>query len=142
MQAPWRLQLRSVGGTMLWLIVLVVIAGLYLGVNSKMANAGREIMNMEAGRAVLQRENAELYTRLAGLTSPQHMLERALAMGFRPARPDEIEYVVVEGYDGVPPFVAPRPSGSSKEGRGSLSPAYTETLGDWLSRILAGGEES
>jgi hypothetical protein len=51
----------------------------------------------------------------------------------------DIEYVVVDGYVDPDPFVAPQPPDSFIEHDGSLSPAYTETIGDWVSRIATAG---
>lgn len=139
-QAPWKARLRLTGGTMLPLIALLVVGGMYLAVSARGASAGREVLALEKERARLQRENAEMTSVLAELTSPERMLERALALGFRPARPDEIEYVRVEGAIEKRTFVAPNPPGSTESGKGSLSPAYTETLGDWLQRSFGLGK--
>jgi len=138
-QAPWRLQVRLTSGAVLPVITLLVVAGIYLAVNAKVATAGREVLTLEDRRADLQRSNAELMTTLAQLTSPARLMERATAAGFRPAGPDEIDYVVVDGYAPPPDFIAPSPPSSPSEGMTALSPAFTETLGEWLSRRLGGG---
>lgn len=138
-QAPWRLQVRLTSGAVLPVITLLVVAGIYLAVNAKVATAGREVLTLEDRRADLQRSNAELMTTLAQLTSPARLMERATAAGFRPAGPDEIDYVAVDGYAPPPDFIAPSPSSSPGEGMTALSPAFTETLGEWLSRRLGGG---
>lgn len=124
---------------MLPLIALLVIGGMYLAVSARGARAGREVLALEKRRAELQRENAELTSVLAELTTPERMLERALELGYRPARPDEIEYVQVDGPIDEQLFVAPNPPGSMDGGDGALSPAYTETLGDWLQRSFGRG---
>jgi hypothetical protein len=90
-------------------------------------------------KAELERQTAELRSRLAELTMPDKMMERALELGFRPAEMRDIQYVVVEGYIDPDPFVAPKPPDSLIERNGSLSPAYTETIGDWVSRIFRAG---
>lgn len=141
-QAPWRHQLRLTGGVVLPLITFLVISGIYLAVNANLANAGREVLSLERSLAELKRENAELVTRLAQLTNPNRMMERALGLGFAPAAPGQVEYLVVDGYVGQPEFVAPLPSASEPEGDRLFSPAYTETLGEWLTRWLGGPEET
>lgn len=138
-QAPWRLQVRLTSGAVLPAIALLVVAGIYLAVNAKVATAGREVLTLEDRRADLQRSNAELMTTFAELTSPARLMERAVSAGFRPAGPEEIDYVVVDGYTPPPDFVAPSPPSSPGEGRTALSPAFTETLGERLSRWLGGG---
>lgn len=139
-QAPWRHQLRLTGGVALPLITFLVVSAIYLAVNAKLANAGRVVLTLEREMAALERENAELVTRLAEVTNPEQMAARAAALGFAPVAPDQVEYLVVDGFGGLPDFVAPLPSASDPEDGGLLSPAYTETLGDWLTRLLGGGE--
>jgi len=138
-QAPWRTQIRLTGGTMLPLIALLIVGGMYLAVNARRAQAGRQVLVLQQEQAELERMNADLTAMLAELTSPEQMLERALSLGYRPAKPGEVEYILVEGYPGPPMFVAPRPPASSNMGEGMLSPAYTETLGEWLMRWLSWG---
>jgi len=124
---------------MLPLIALLIVGGMYLAVNARRAQAGRQVLVLQKEQAELERMNADLTAMLAELTSPEQMLERALSLGYRPAKPGEVEYILVEGYPGPPVFVAPRPPASSNMGEGMLSPAYTETLGEWLLRWLSWG---
>lgn len=138
-QAPWRVQVRLTSRTILPLITLLIIGGLYLAVNARRASAGRQVLVYQGERAELERLNAELTATLTELTSPARMLEKALGLGFRPAKPEDIEFIFVDGYTDPLPFVAPRPPTSSDTGEGMLSPAYTETLGEWLLRWLGWG---
>ncbi len=139
-QAPWRLQVRLTGGVALPLVGLLIVAGMYLAVNAEVADAGRRLLVLRQRRSELERGNAELLTHLAQMTSPQRLLERASSMGFQPARPDEIEYLAVPGWTPPPDFVAPSPPGSRLSTAAGLSPAFTETWGEWLSRWLAADE--
>ncbi|MEE9513924.1 MAG: hypothetical protein V3V46_07590 [Anaerolineales bacterium] len=136
---PWRSRLRITSRTVLTAIVLLIIGGLYLAVNARVARSGRNVLILQSGRAELQRQIAELTATLAELTTPERMLERALTLGFRPAELGDIEYIVVAGYVPPDPFVAPTPPNSTTERDGGLSPAYTETLGDWISRLVSPG---
>lgn len=131
-QAPWRVQLRVTGGSLLPLIGLLIVGGMYLAVSARLTRAGREVLELEKARDLLLRQNAELTSTLAELTSPERMLERAKALGFEAVGPENVEYLIVDGYVDPPPFVAPQPPPSSEIGEGRLSPAYTETLGSWL----------
>lgn len=135
-QTPWRVQLKVTGRTVQVTVVLLVVAGLYLAVNARLADAGRQVLVLEEQRELLQRANAELTAEYAELTNPRRMLERAESLGYKPADPDEIFYLQVEGYVPPPAFVAPRPPTSRLEGATRLSPAYTETLGEWMTRWL------
>jgi cell division protein FtsL len=137
-QASWRSQLRSTGVVILILAAFLIIGAMYLAVNNKVAQVGRHVLDLEAQRDQLLRDNSALQAELALVASPQKMMERARGMGFRPAQPQEVEYLVVDGYHPPDPFVAPRPPAGSGEVSTMLSPAFTETLGDWLARALAG----
>ena len=135
-QAPWRILQQSTGNTLLGLVALLVIAGMYLAVNARLAQAGRELLSLEERRADLMRETARLGATLADLTTPQRMLERAAALGFQPAHANDLEFVVIEGYAVPEGFRAPAPIGSPVMPSGGLSPAYTETLADWALRMV------
>ena len=140
-QAPWRVRVRSLGGTLLWVVALLAIGGMYLAVSSRVARAGRVVIEHEARKERLILANTELTAELAALTAPERMLSLARGMGFRPARASEIEYVVVEGYVPPEPFVAPRPMSSITDRAAALSPAYTETLGEWMMQFFRGGAD-
>ncbi|MCJ7511835.1 MAG: hypothetical protein MUO23_02560 [Anaerolineales bacterium] len=135
-QTPWRLQLRVTGRTIQVTVVLLVVAGLYLAVNARLADAGRQVLVLQERGEDLQRANAELTAEYAEMTNPARMLKRAAALGYKPADPYEIFYLQVEGYVPPPAFVAPRPPTTRLEGATRLSPAYTETLGEWMTRWL------
>lgn len=141
-KGSWRKSLRITSRTVIVVISLLIVGGLYLAVNARVARLGREVLDLQIGKAELERQNAELRSRLAELTMPDKMMERALELGFRPAQMGDIQYVVVEGYVEPEPFVAPEPPDSLIEREASLSPAYTETLGDWVSRLVRSGSGS
>jgi hypothetical protein len=87
----------------------------------------------------IQRENADLETQLADLTSTAAMERRARELGYRPVQPGELDYVSVPGF--VPPEpaillaaadTAPQPEGLPAE--------YTQSLLEWFDeRIRFGG---
>lgn len=138
-QAPWRNQLRFTGATMLWIMVLLVLGGMYLAVSAKLADVGRQVLELEEQREKLLEQRNELSVVLAQLASPQRMAERALAMGFRPAGAADVEYLKLEGYVEDAPFIAPRPISAVRVSGQSLSPAYTETLVDRVERMFGDG---
>jgi len=140
-QAAWRLQVRWTGKTMLLAIVFLVVSGVYLAVNARLARAGREVLTLEEHRSELLRVTSELSSDLASRTAPETMMARAGALGFHAAGPDDVLFLTIDGY--VPPteFVAPRPPAHEDDGQAMLSPAYTETLGDWLMRWIGSPED-
>ena len=103
-QAPWRVQRQWVGVFLLFVIGAAMIAALYLDVTARAAIAGREIQETRFEITTIQRSNADLETQLAKLTSTEEMERRALALGYRPVQPGELDYVAVPG------FVAPEPA--------------------------------
>jgi len=141
-QAPWRLQVRWTGKTMLAATIVLIVSGVYLAVNARLARAGRDVLSLEARRSELLRTTSELHAELASRTAPETMMAKAAALGFHPAQPDDVIFLTVDGY--IPPsdFVAPRPPAEPDNGQAMLSPAYTETLGDWLMRWFAPAGDS
>jgi hypothetical protein len=133
-QAPWRVQRQWAGAFLLGVLALAMISALYLDVTAQAAIIGREIQTLQHGTSEIQRENADLQTRLASLLSTSTMEARAHAMGFRPAEAGEIQYLVVPGYvrsTGVSLAVT-RPQTSAP----STPPEYTQSLLDWISDYL------
>lgn len=135
-QAPWRIARQSTGRTLLSLVILLVVAGMYLAVSARLADAGRELLQLEDRREDLIRETSVLGATLADLTTPKRMLERATSIGFKPAHAKQVEYLVIEGYVAPDGFHAPPPIGSPVAMQGGLSPAYTETLAEWVVRAV------
>lgn len=138
-RSSWRPGRSSTGGTLLLIVTLIGVGGMYLAVSAKAADVGRDVLTLENRREDLLQTNAELTAKLAQLTAPEKMLARASELGFRPAGPNDVEFVPVEGFQPNPPFLAPRPPASGEIGSTMLSPAYTETLGEWFTRVLGHG---
>lgn len=138
----WRLAVRSTSRAVLLVITLLCVGGMYLAVSAKVADAGRQVLTLESRKRDLLQTNKELTAQLAELSAPERMMARAIALGFRPATPDEIQYLQVPGYAPPAPFVAPSPPASTEGSTAMLSPAYTETLGEWLTRLFgkSGGQ--
>jgi len=139
-QAPWRVQRQYVGAFLLLVIGAAMIAALYLQVTARSAAAGREIQEIRVQIMAVQRANADLETQLAGLTSSAEMQRRALALGYRPVKPGELDYVAVTG------FVAPEPAilraaKDISQFSLPLPPEYTQSLIEWFDdRIKSGGK--
>lgn len=139
-RSSWRAR-GSKGGTLLLVITLLGVGGMYLAVSAKAAEAGRQVLQLERRREDLLEANAELTTQLVSRAAPDRMMALASELGFRPAGPNDVEYLTVEGLAPADPFVAPQPTAGGEIGETTLSPAYTETLGDWFSRVLSNEEE-
>jgi cell division protein FtsL len=130
-QAPWRVQRQWIGAFLLAVVGVAMVAALYLDVTARAAVAGREIQEMRGQITTIQRENADLETQLADLTSTAVMQKRAEALGYRPVQPGELDYVAVPGFTlPEPPILlaaddnAPAVQGQPLE--------YTESLLEWF----------
>jgi hypothetical protein len=113
-----------------------MVAGIYLNITVRATLAGREIQILQNEITDNTRANSDFETQLASLSSVESMQKRADAMGFRPAEPEDITYVVVPGYT---PSKAINLSSPREELPPSfhLSPLYSESLLDWITRTLA-----
>lgn len=132
--------LRSTGSGMLWLMILLVLGGLYLSVSAKTAQLGREvIVNTDEVRQKTLIRN-ELSAQLAELTSPARMRVRAESKGYRDATFNDIAYAQLEIAALKKDFVAPAPDTYVKDRSQLISPAYTETLIDGFRRWFAVGD--
>ena len=100
-QAPWRVQRQWIGVFLLAVIGAAMVAALYLDVTARAALAGRQIQEARLEITTIQRENADLETQLADLTSTSVMEQRAKALGYRPVLPGELDYVAVPGFCGA-----------------------------------------
>ncbi len=140
-QAPWRVQRQWVGAFLLFVIGAAMIAALYLDVTARAAVAGREIQEMRFEITTIQRSNADLETQLAKMTSTSEMERRAIALGYRPVKPGELDYVSVPGY--VPPEPAILLAAQDIVAHQEAIPyEYTQSLLEWLDeRIKLGGAQ-
>ncbi len=134
-QAPWRVQRQWIGTFLLAVLGLAMVAALYLDVTAQAAIAGRTIQNMSAEIITTENSNADLETRLAELTSNSVMEQRAVALGYQPVDPSQLEYIIVPGYTAPKPAIlsaAPTLMPSTP----SIPPEYTQSLIDWLDQRL------
>lgn len=115
-----------------------MVAALYLDVTARAAVAGREIQELRFEIIAIQRENADMETRLAKLTSTAEMERRALRLGYRPVTPGELDYVAVPG------FVAPEPeilraAQDVTMPQPSLPFEYSQSLLEWFDEQIRFG---
>jgi hypothetical protein len=131
-QAPWRHQLQVIVSFLLFLVISALVAGVYLSVSAQTVAVGHEIQEMRRIIERVERTNADLESNLARLTSRTVMEARAREMGFRPLEQKEIVYLEVPGYQSRSEAVLAPPPGLVIVDEVILSPAFTESLVDWL----------
>jgi hypothetical protein len=133
-EAPWRTQTQAVAVVSISLLIIAIIGGFYLTVASRAATAGRDLQRLEVRKAELIQANDELRAELSVLRSVDRLAQRAVAMGFTPAQPEQIHYLRVDNY----PYAvetAPVPRASTPP----APPANTfSVLADWFAQVLQG----
>lgn len=129
-QAPWRIQRQWIGAFLLIVIGAAMIAALYLDVTARSAVAGREIQELRLEITTIQRENADLETQLANLTSTAAMQKRAAELGYRPVQPGELDYVAVPGFSKPEPDILLAAEDVTPQQ--TLPTEYTQSLLEWF----------
>lgn len=131
-QAPWRKQLQLIFVFLMILAFVALIAGAYLNVTALAVKMGSEIQRMQVDIDQIERQNADLDSELAYLTSATTMQQRARDMGFKPVSSEKIVYLKVNGYPGRQEASLAPPPGPTLVQAPILSPVYTESLVDWF----------
>jgi len=127
--AGWRPQRQVTWLVLLGVVITLIFGGVYLTQIANYATTNREIETLIEQRDRLERENEALRADIAALQTVPRLLERAEALGFRPAASEDIEYLVVEGYD---PDRAENVVPPSIEDNFDPEPQYDETFAGWL----------
>jgi len=131
-QAPWRSQIQLVGLFLLGLVIVLLISGLYLSISGQAAEAGLVTYNLNYERQSLERTIADSKAQLAIISSSETMEERAKALGYEDASPDDVVYVVVPGYAGKKTAILAPPPGIIEAQGAVVKTEYRESLWDWL----------
>lgn len=89
-----------------WFMVLglaALLGTIYLSQASRIATTGRRMQELQAQLDDLKRQNAELERDIAGAQALDRLRAGAERLGFEPADPDDLEYIVVSDYPIAPP---------------------------------------
>ncbi len=136
-QAPWRIQIQWIGIFAVGLLLVALVAGFYLNITTRAANAGADIQSMLYQQQGEEREIADLNAQLAEITSSSAMEKRAEALGFIPIAVGQPTYLAVPGYvSDQTPNLAPPPSNAIVNAP-LILPDYTQSLWDWLYNSLS-----
>lgn len=129
-QASWRTQLQWIGLFLIGLATIGIISAFYVNVTSRKALAGREIAAAKESISEMQHNISDIESEIATSGSTQNMEERATALGFIPAAPEDFLYIKVQGYTPKPAFrLAPKAVPIQAP---ILLPEYKESLIDWF----------
>jgi hypothetical protein len=79
-------------------VLAVIIGGLYLAQATTTISTARDIELLDGERARIQRDNERLRAEIARAQRLDNLHTRAASLGFVEAGPDDIQYIVVDGY--------------------------------------------
>ncbi len=94
----WLTEAQAVLGWAVILILVALLGALYLNQASHIASVGRRVQVLQNKLETLKRENATLARQIAESQSLEWLQQEAIRLGFVPARPDDIEYIIVPNY--------------------------------------------
>ncbi len=135
-QAPWREQTRLLAIGLASVFGLMAMLALFIFTGAQAAEAGLRVQSLirERDRRLRQLEAQE--AELSQKQNEEWMRTRAAELGFVPAGAGDFDYLVVAE---APATIAIPPSPTSLlyiEEDVSLSPAYRETLLEWILRAI------
>ena len=108
-KAPSLFEAQTALGWGVVVTLLALVGVLYLVQGSQIIISGYQMQRMTAELKELQEINTQLESQIASARSAAELQSEAQRLGFRPAGPDDIEYLPVEGYPQLPgdnPLVA------------------------------------
>ena len=109
---------------------LLILGSLYLSQVAAFAITNREIEDLISRRDELKQQNEQLIGEIASFKTVPRLYSRAMEIGFRPATNEDIDYLVIQGYN--PNRAQNRPASAPQSSAEDEAPAYDETFGDWL----------
>ncbi len=101
-RSRWRPQRQVVYLATLGLFVAILIGALYLSQSAATTTLGRQLEEMIQERNDLEQQNEQLRSEIAGYQSMPRLERRALELGFVPASSEDIQYIVIDGYNPNP----------------------------------------
>ena len=131
-QAPWRIQLQTIGLSLLPVVFLAFLGIIYLIISAQAAGAGLEIMALHAEEEEILRVSANYRTNLAWMTTYNQMKKKAEEAGFTTINPNEAIYIKVPGYTGRPAHLIAPPPGSTVTNASHINKHYQQSLWDWF----------
>jgi hypothetical protein len=137
-QAPWREQTRLLAIGLASVFGLMAMLGLFIFTGAQAAEAGLRVQSLIRERDHWLRRLEAQEADLAQKQSEEWMRKRAEELGFVPATAEELEYLVVAVVPADPPTPPSPTSFLYTEDDVAISPAYRETLLEWILRLIQG----
>ena len=124
-------QSHAIAVLILLAVVSLIIGGLYLAQSTTNITTVRDIDQLRTERNNLVRENERLKAEIARFRGIDNLMTRSAALGFEEAEPDDIQYIIVDGYEYA------RPTSVSTQVQPTATTInYEENFAGWLSRQL------
>ena len=95
----WEPQRQAAWLVVLGVVIVLVFGGISLSQIANYTTTNREIETLIEQRDRLERENERIRAEIANLQTVPRLLERATALGFRTAGTQDIEHILVDGYN-------------------------------------------
>lgn len=113
----------------LLVVLSFIIGGLYLAQATTNITTARDIELLDGERGRIERDNERLKAEIARNQRLDNLHTRAATLGFEEAGPDDIQYIVVDGYE----FAAVAPTPTLLEFTATPE-TYEENFAGWLKR--------
>jgi hypothetical protein len=141
-QAPWREQTRLLAFGLASVFGLMAMLGLFVFTGAQAAEAGLRVQSLISERDWWLRRLEAQASELSRKQTENWMRKRSAELGFVPADPQDLDFLVVSEVPAEEP-IPPSPTSHLYSEQGvALSPAYRETLLEWILRaILPAGAE-
>ena len=95
----WQPQRQAAWLVLLGVLITLTFGGISLSQIANYASTNRDIEALIEERNRLELENEQLRAEIASLQTVPRLLERAQALGYRPATAADIEHIMVDGYN-------------------------------------------
>lgn len=97
----WLTEAQAALGWGVILLLVALLGTIYLNQASRIASIGRRVQAKQNELEELKRENATLERQIAEAQSLERLQQEAIRLGFAPAQPEDIEYVLIPNYPAV-----------------------------------------
>ncbi|MGA2111315.1 MAG: hypothetical protein ABSG98_04090 [Anaerolineales bacterium] len=131
-QAPWRVQTRLLAMGLAVVLTLAATLSLFVFTGAQAAQAGLQVQTLLIERDDLLRQINGQQAELASRQSESWLSARAKELGFEPVSPQAMGFIEIPPAPvSTPVYIGPAGTLYVEPGP-ALSPAYRQTLLDWL----------
>jgi hypothetical protein len=135
-QAPWREQTRLLAIGLASVFGLMAMLALFVFTGAQAAEAGLRVQSLIRERDWWLRRLEAQESELTRKQSEEWLRSRAAELGFIPAQPGDLDYLVVAEVPVEEPIPPSPTSLLYTQQEVALSPAYRETLLEWILRLI------